>query len=140
MWFSISFSLIVISDEGRNTEAECLWSYLASLWITCSLKIFSLRSVIFHFITLNPTGLFLATLKQNKKSSKRPEEILIRTPSDFPDPNKVQEFFQPMIMATILSPSQFEAEVSNLCMVSWILYLVLRNFYCFFASIISFFS
>ena len=40
-------------------------------------------------------------------------------PTDFPDKIRVSEYFHPMIIATVLTPKQFEGAVSNLCMVSF---------------------
>ena len=49
--------------------------------------------------------------------SKTEEEIFIRMPSDLPDKVKVEEFFQPMILATIITPTVFESAVCDLCLV-----------------------
>ena len=62
--------------------------------------------------------LFLAVLKQTKKTRKGPSEVMIRVPSDLPDRMMVEEFLQPMITATIITPAQFEDKIQLLCMVS----------------------
>ncbi|SPQ92968.1 Translation factor GUF1 -like protein, mitochondrial [Plasmodiophora brassicae] len=43
------------------------------------------------------------------------DEIIVSTPSDFPDPAKVREYFEPFIMATIICPEQYMGRVQELC-------------------------
>ncbi|CAK8675644.1 unnamed protein product [Clavelina lepadiformis] len=64
-----------------------------------------------------PTVPYKAMLKPSKKKSiKEPTEIIVKTPSELPDKVDVLYYSQPMIIATIITPLQFDADVVNLCL------------------------
>jgi elongation factor 4 len=51
-----------------------------------------------------------------KIKKKHSDELLnVENPSDFPDPNVIEEIFEPMINATILMPKEYLGAVLKLC-------------------------
>ncbi|KAJ9088877.1 Translation factor guf1 mitochondrial [Entomophthora muscae] len=67
-------------------------------------------------IVTSPTVPFKVQFLPNTKLP----EIIVRTPSDFPDPaeyhNKVQAFLEPIVKATIIFPAEFMGPILELCM------------------------
>ena len=51
-----------------------------------------------------------------KVKIKHTDEIVnVETPSDFPDPGKIEEIFEPIINATIIVPKKYLGNIMNLC-------------------------
>ncbi|XP_055926457.1 translation factor GUF1 homolog, mitochondrial-like [Argiope bruennichi] len=44
------------------------------------------------------------------------EEIIISNPSKFPDPTIVEEYFEPMVLGTIITPEKYYSSILNMCM------------------------
>lgn len=49
------------------------------------------------------------------KLKSEPEMISVENPSDFPDPVKIEEIYEPMIEATIITPQQYLGNLIKLC-------------------------
>ncbi len=61
-----------------------------------------------HVIATAPSVLYKVTLKGG-------EELLIESPSEFPDPSKIETVAEPMIKATLLMPKEYVGAVMELC-------------------------
>ncbi len=59
-------------------------------------------------IATAPNVLYKITLKDG-------QELSIETPSDFPDPSKIENIYEPMIKATIIVPKAYLGNIINLC-------------------------
>ncbi|GIY58925.1 translation factor GUF1 homolog, mitochondrial [Caerostris extrusa] len=44
------------------------------------------------------------------------EEIIISNPSKFPDPAIVEEYLEPMVLGTIITPEEYYSPILNMCM------------------------
>lgn len=59
-------------------------------------------------ITTAPTVPYAATLVGG-------ERITIESPADFPDPEKVREFYEPMVRVSIITPHDYVGALTQLC-------------------------
>ncbi|GFY48676.1 translation factor GUF1 homolog, mitochondrial [Trichonephila inaurata madagascariensis] len=44
------------------------------------------------------------------------EEIIVSNPQKFPDPTIVEEYYEPMVLGTIITPEKYYSSILNMCM------------------------
>ncbi|GFQ82546.1 translation factor GUF1 homolog, mitochondrial [Trichonephila clavata] len=44
------------------------------------------------------------------------EEIIVSNPQKFPDPSIVEEYYEPMVLGTIITPEKYYSSILNMCM------------------------
>ncbi|KAK5643756.1 hypothetical protein RI129_007601 [Pyrocoelia pectoralis] len=63
-----------------------------------------------------PSVTYKIKLKETKQTSKTSTEIFITNPVHFPDPLTVEEYYEPMVLGTIITPDRYLGAVMSLCM------------------------
>jgi GTP-binding protein LepA len=62
-----------------------------------------------------PSVPYIVTYNKHAGSALKGKSITINSPRDLPDPFKIETIEEPMVLATIISPAQFNGEINEIC-------------------------
>lgn len=61
-----------------------------------------------HSVVTTPSVTYKAKISGRKNIQKHKSDMIsFNNPADFPDPQIVEEFYEPMVLGTIIAPSTF---------------------------------
>ncbi|KAF5285016.1 hypothetical protein FQR65_LT02328 [Abscondita terminalis] len=63
-----------------------------------------------------PSVTYKMKLKETKQTLKSGRELYISNPIHFPDPLLVEEYYEPMVLGTIITPDKYLGSVMSLCL------------------------